>query len=314
MAGEQYLTDTYQFEFGDLVLHQALKSWRDKIEFRNAVHEYLKRAGGEVEPMARKPAEFTFDCFLLGDNWRAQYKAIVDALDENNKGTLIHPLLGEMPAACSMLTSGSTPGTGRNLIEFQLSFIEDRVDSKLAASLPPTAQQKAAEMVQVTQELNLVAAESGADRSLGAVQQYIKRVENYAEIAINAVTALVINPSVEQALQVLGGLTDQVIGQILIDPAFPNSAAAYTTIALVERAYATALELGDLLEATGPRPVTRRVGATSSLIGLCQTWYGGVAALEYMELIETLNRINNPNEIPAGTELLIPPPTMELSA
>lgn len=298
---------SYKFQFKGLVLHQALKSWSDKIAFRNAVHEYLKRAGAEIEPMRRKAAEFTFSCFFLGPTWQTQYKELLDSLDESNLGPLVHPLLGALPAACDLLSAQSTPGTGRNLVEFTLQFTENNVDSYLAAEGTPPPAEAIAKVAATAAALTAESKVAGLIQSAGKVRAFVARLGGYLEAATQAATQIAQNPSWQNVLTTLGQEAEVTIGAVLADPSIVTDCQAYEVLTLIEQCYAGALDVADAIDAVIPQPQQVTVQTGNSLINLCQRWYGGEKAVEAAEYIQTVNRVPNPSWIKAGTALRVPP-------
>lgn len=305
-----FLTDAYSFQFKDVVLHHALKSWQDKVAFRNAVHEYLNRPGGEVQPMLRRPAEFVFSCFYLGKDWAAQYRALHDSLDESNKGPLIHPLLGSMPAAVDEVNATSTPGTGRNLIEFQLKITEDRVDTRLVArTTPPSPQQAAAAATEKAGALVQVIATM--QQAQTAVNKYVGLVEEYVALALSVASGFVFSTEIGALLVQIGAAAEACQQAIRGDEQNTADASVYPQLIAVDQTYAACLQLDDAVRSARPQPETCRVQAAAPLLVLCQQWYGGPAALEYAAIIEELNRLPNPGWVPAGYDLIRPPPTVK---
>ena len=303
------LSDTYRFQFGELQLAQRLKSWQDKIAFRLAVHQYLKRDGGELENMGRAPLEFTAQCWFEGPTWRADYAKLVNYLSENPRRKLTHPLLGGMDAGVELLTATATPAQSVDLIEFTLQIKEDRVDALLAeqrqtpSSLRGRIDQQGEEMEARTQ------AFTDNTDTLALVHQYITDASVWANAAERAANDLVINVALATQLDSLGTQNEAVIAALLLDATTPD-AAKYPMLTLSEQIYAGCLESYEALLAIRPEPETVIIQVSAPLIVLCQRWYGGRDAAAYYELITTMNRVREPNLIRAGQVLVIPPPTM----
>src|SRR5439155_894147 len=72
---ESVLTDAYHCTWKDIDLSGALLSWNDKIAIRIAMHRYLKRDGGEAEPMGAEPGAFTMRFVFMGRDWAKRYGA-----------------------------------------------------------------------------------------------------------------------------------------------------------------------------------------------------------------------------------------------
>lgn len=307
-ADTPFLHDVYEFEFLGMKLMQALKSWSDKVAFRNAVHEYIKRDGASIERMGRKPAEFRFNLFFTGDNWRIEYGNFLAKLSQNNKGPLVHPLLGPMQAAADIVEGSVTVATGRNLVELSLAVTEDRVDVLLVEEQEPRPLEQSA----AAQE----AAASARDQAVQNYPQTAPLVQTYTDAVVSYTTAA--EASLLDYSQVLGlgallaqvGRTADLAAQaLLVDPAVLVEADAYDALSTIERGYAACLAMQEALLAQIAPPVVRTIVASQPLITLCQGWYGGADAVRYADLIQQYQVVHDPNWVPQGTSLLIPPPT-----
>lgn len=307
-ANTTFLHDVYEFEFLGMKLMQALKSWTDKIAFRNAVHEYIKRDGASIERMGRKPAEFRFNLFFSGDNWRIEYGNFLARLSENNKGPLVHPLLGPMQAAGDVVEGSVTVATGRDLVELSLAVTEDRVDVLLVQEQEPRPLEQSA----AAQE----AASSAREQAVQNFPQTAPLVQTYAESVVNYTTAAEASLTDYAQVLALGSLLAQV-GRtadlaaygLLIDPAVLVEADAYDALSTIELGYASCLAMNEAILAQVAPPVARTVVASQSLISLCQGWYGGSDAVRYADLIQQYQVVPDPNWVVQGTSLIIPPPT-----
>lgn len=63
---------------------------------RNQTHEYPFRNVPYTEDMGRSARRNKIDAFLIGDDHKEQAEKLVEAIEEEGAGTLIHPLLGEL--------------------------------------------------------------------------------------------------------------------------------------------------------------------------------------------------------------------------
>lgn len=91
---------------------------------RNFVHEYPLRDVDYGEDLGRKAREYSFNAFVIGDNYFAARDALIDAI-ENDKtpGVLVHPTLGiktVIPQQCRVMFKNTEGG----IEYFSLSFIE----------------------------------------------------------------------------------------------------------------------------------------------------------------------------------------------
>ena len=325
LPSDQALNDVYACQFttdaGDVVLlHQQLKSWQDKIAFRNAVHEYLQRDGAEIQPMGRKPAEFTLNCFYLGPTWKAAYGSLVNALTKSSKGNFVHPLLSQMRAAIDGIEGTSTPATGKQLIEFAVRIIEDRVDSSLGTSdgsTQPTPAAAAGVATNLLGQLNDAATAAPPNGTMPwgqislAMGFYQNLAETYIAAAENAVGTLAIDPVLDITLSQAGAAADAAMAAVLADPACYTDAYGYPLLTLIEQSYASCLDLDDAVQQQLPVPEMVTIDVPISLWQLCENRYGGPQTPSYMDFIMLINPhlIPNPAQIPGGVQLLLPPKT-----
>lgn len=302
-----FLQDVYEFELLGMPLMHALKSWSDRVAFRNAVHEFIKRDGATVERMGRKPSEFRFNLFFSGPTWRTDYVKFLAKVSDNNKGPCSHPLLGPFDGAVDIIEGSVTVATGRNLAEISVTVTEDQVDVAAAKEDPPrvmtatAAAQESSSLLQATADQNF-------PQSAPLVQTYAQAVLDYT----GAAEAALLDYS--QALQLptllaeVGRTSDLCVAALLVDPNVLVDADAYDAISLVEQGYASCLAAQDALLAQVALPVERTVLVSQPLISLCQGWYLGRDAALYADLIQQIQVVPDPNWVPQGTTLLIPPP------
>lgn len=99
---------------------------------RVAVHEYPYRDTAWIEDMGRGVRKITLRCFIVQDSQIynggsviQQRQALIDACEQKNAGTLIHPTLGEFTVSIpeSGLRIGGSSGSGR-MFTFSLTCIE----------------------------------------------------------------------------------------------------------------------------------------------------------------------------------------------
>lgn len=91
---------------------------------RNQVHEYPFRDEPYAEDLGKKAREYTFNAYVLGDDYKIDRDALIKAIEDNDTpGTLIHPTLGTkkvVPRQCTVSFSNREGG-----IEFfTLTFAE----------------------------------------------------------------------------------------------------------------------------------------------------------------------------------------------
>lgn len=91
---------------------------------RNGVtHEFPQRDTPYREDMGRAPREISIKAFVIGDDCHWKRNALMEALEAEGPGTLIHPSLGEMTVSVNGKCKVTESTAGR-VIEFDLSFVE----------------------------------------------------------------------------------------------------------------------------------------------------------------------------------------------
>jgi prophage DNA circulation protein len=92
---------------------------------RLANHQYPKRNKPNSEDLGLKQKQFSFDAFIIGVNgvFDAADK-LIDALDADGSGLLIHPSYGQLQVQAEDWTRTIDYIKERNIIRFQLTFVE----------------------------------------------------------------------------------------------------------------------------------------------------------------------------------------------
>jgi len=88
---------------------------------RTALHEFPGRDDPEVEDLGRAARQFTLELYVLGPQYMAARDALLEALDMEGPGRLVHPWLGEMdatPTAVSLRESTREGGMARLTVTF----------------------------------------------------------------------------------------------------------------------------------------------------------------------------------------------------
>ncbi len=90
---------------------------------RNSLHEYPYKNIPFVEDLGRKAKTFSFNAYLLGDDYIVQRSRLINAVENNGtSGTLIHPTFGNILVKptenCSISDNGRQGGKGSIRLEF----------------------------------------------------------------------------------------------------------------------------------------------------------------------------------------------------
>jgi prophage DNA circulation protein len=302
------LTDAKAFRFKDLDLSGNLVSWNDKIGMRLAVHQYLKRDGGEVENMGSEPGRFVMRLCFLGDQWAKQYRALVAAIRQDPRGQMVHPLLGTLRVACEGISDAAvSPAAERDSINLSISFVEDAVDATVVAEgfVGPAARQGQISSLatQVTTAISQIASAASAGAVLTGA------AISFAAAAVAAASSDTPDPSLDQKIAGVVTSASAAITAVRADPRAGTDATTYALVALIEQLQAECMALAEAVAASKPTIVAYVVAGTTDIATLAARLYGADALARVDELL-TLNRIPDPHAIPAGMVLRVAAPTL----
>ena len=90
---------------------------------RKQDREFAKREIGNSEDLGKRLNTFTLEIFVLGDNYFEQRDNLIDALETEGAGILIHPYLGTKNVQAGNYTLSETVDEGR-LARFSVQFTE----------------------------------------------------------------------------------------------------------------------------------------------------------------------------------------------
>lgn len=300
-----FLSDVYEFELFGIQLMQNLKTWSDKISFRNAVHEFLNRDGASVEYNGRKPATFTFAVYFSGPNWRIQYNNLIAKWSQSSKTQCVHPLLGPINVAVDEIEATSTPATGRNLLEATIRVTEDRLDLQLAREQEP----RPSELAQQAVSLSTQAADDIATKyqlALGTARKYVSAVASYTALAQAAQLDPIAALELRSNLSLVVTASEAVLADLLSDPTAVDQCDVMDEVDAIILAHSACIELYDALNGEGVFPEQVKITGAQSLIQWCAARYGGPAAERYAEIIERMNYIPDVGWLQPNTVLLAP--------
>lgn len=90
---------------------------------RLALHEYPLRDLPYAEDIGRKAREFSIECYVLGADYMAARDRLIEALEAEGTGALVHPYLGSRRVAVRdyRLTESTRDG---GLARFSITFVE----------------------------------------------------------------------------------------------------------------------------------------------------------------------------------------------
>ena len=90
---------------------------------RTVLHEFPKRDTPYAEDMGRAAKRFTIAGYVIGGDYFDQRDALIDALETEGAGTLIHPTMGEFQVNPGPYNVTEHRERGR-IAEFEMSFVE----------------------------------------------------------------------------------------------------------------------------------------------------------------------------------------------
>ena len=90
---------------------------------RKVDHEFPERNVSRTEDLGRKIRDFSIECFVLGDDYFDKRDALLDALEQEGPGELIHPYLGRKNVQVGPISLSETVREGR-IARFTIDFTE----------------------------------------------------------------------------------------------------------------------------------------------------------------------------------------------
>lgn len=277
-----------------LDLHGALMAWNDRLTMGLAEHQILKRDGAIHQNMGAKPRTFSFACVLLGKDLTTRYKTLIDTLEEDPIGTLIHPRFGSLPAVCRDISAGERPADELNTIRFTLEFVQMGLRS---VEKPNASALAAAAMVEMA---GLTTNPSLSPRVLAG------------HIATLQASTLAYQQKANQFTQGQGPISE--LGQVLqtiyarISELRAITNLPYRIKAQAALVFSNILASYNAAVSSRPPVVSFLVPGGMSIHRLCASLYGGKHAKAMVQELLNLNRIPNPYHIPPGVTLLLSDP------
>ena len=90
---------------------------------RGQNNDYPQRNQNYFEELGKKTRKYTIDAFVLGDDYFERRDALLEAVESDDPGTLVHPYLGNYEVVCEECELRETITEGR-MATFRLSFTE----------------------------------------------------------------------------------------------------------------------------------------------------------------------------------------------
>lgn len=90
---------------------------------RGVLHEFPKRDLPFVEDMGRKARTFNLEAYVIGEDYFSARDALIEALETEGPGKLVHPYLGTLDVFCTNYSFRETV-TETRMARFSMTFVE----------------------------------------------------------------------------------------------------------------------------------------------------------------------------------------------
>jgi prophage DNA circulation protein len=306
------ITDFQGCSFKGFDLSRNLVEWKDTRQPSIAVHRFIKKDGGEVEVLGRKPHQAKITLAYAGPTWRSDWLPLAAALDQDPTGLLVHPVYGQMPAVCEGFADATmNVEVAPNLYIVPLSFVEDQLDAAIqaGASAGPQALQQRAQAHGAALLQRAPAQGPVRDNTL----RYVTTALGYADAAIAYTSeALSYGRLLQSQLEAVELAAVDARNAVRADPSTGSDADRYEFVALIEQLYDDCVQLDAAVRSTSaPALILYAVPSTTHIAVLAVRFYGADGLGRIDEIIaNNPGLIPNPAAIPAGITLRMAPPTI----
>jgi hypothetical protein len=306
------ITDFQGCSFKGFDLSRNLVEWKDTRQPSLAVHRFIKRDGGEIEVLGRKPHEAKVTVAYAGRTWRSDWLPLAAALDQDPTGLLVHPVYGQMPAVCEGFADATmNVEVAPNLYIVPLSFIESQLGATIPAghSAGPHALQQRAQ----AHGAALLQRAPGQGPVRDSTLRYVTTALGYADSAIAYTTeALSYGRVLQSQLEAVELTAVDTRNAVRSDPSTGSDADRYEFVALIEQLHDDCVRLDAAVRTTSaPALILYAVPSTTHIATLAVRFYGtdGLARIDEI-IANNPGIIPNPAAIPAGAMLRMAPPTV----
>ena len=90
---------------------------------RTARHEYPGQDVPFIEDMGKRTKEYSFDAWVIGDDYQEQGDRLIEACDAAGPGEMVHPYYGSREVMCEACDSSHRTREGR-MMRFSLKFVQ----------------------------------------------------------------------------------------------------------------------------------------------------------------------------------------------
>lgn len=314
------LTNAQDFRFKDIELHGSTEGWEDDLPIRLAQYEYLKRDGGEQEPMGAGVKAFTFRCIFMGPDCGRRYQSLAASVQKEPRGQLVHPRLGTFNVACRGIKGRESPAFAIDTIEFTIEFVENQVDQSIQGDTQFGPQKRASQVSdaidQAATAANRIVANRIANQVYAAAVAAVTTMNQWAEKfrALSLEIAQSDTPDTSLSKLLANVLEKRDLALVALDATLTKTLEP--SVALTDArtacyiAYAACVQLYQAVLAQKPPIVFYTVPTAQPLNQILVRIYGAGAKAKRPEAF-LLNRIPTPHWIPAGVVLRFVSPVVQ---
>ena len=295
-----------------LALHRWITTISDSLKNRIAKHSYLKRDGSEKEPMGADDGVFKFRLAIVGPTCAQDYRAVASYLRQYPRGTLVHPLLGQIQVASEGVDGGEMDlASATNLITVGLTFGEDALNTAIAVDAQPapaTQQAKILTSATTLSNMTTTSAFTKAIKVISLVNTIVTKATTYAQLAIAAYQSRSLTQGLDVALLGVKSGLEAIITAVPLDSTIPTEADRARLIIAAEQTYGACLGMQASVVSVAQVAQPYTASGVTTVGAIASQLFGKDGASRIKDIL-ALNRIPNPYAIPDGTKLKVPPRT-----
>jgi len=155
-------------------------------------HEFIDNDESYDEDCGKKKGVFSISAYLIGDDFYNKRNDLIDALNEEGEGTLIHPYYGEITAKVLDFDAGHEIENGR-MCSIDIVFKEQKIEALIIS--PSSAFDKLSESKSLLQTIlqGLATAYDFASSPIGLMDDMLDVIDQCIDImeSAKAITGLV---------------------------------------------------------------------------------------------------------------------------
>lgn len=316
------LSNAQTFRFKDIELHESAEGWEDDLPIRLASYEYLKRDGGEQEPMGAGLKTFTFRCCFLGPDCGSRYQALARSVQQEPRGKLVHPRLGTFDVACRGIKGREDPSREIDSINFTIEFIENQVDQSIQLDSQFGTQKRAADVTDSLSDAATAVSNILSNHIANTVYAAVtaarvamtKAMERFRDLAVESSQIEAPDPTLDKMLEVTKQRRDEALDALakVLTYTLESDVSLTDARTAIYLSYAACIQLYSAVLASKPPIIEHTVTTAMPLTSIALNLYGSEARSK-MEEIYLLNpNLRMPHWVAAGTMLRVVAPQVKL--